>query len=212
MVVFALLVAAAAHARRSRRNSDPALISIWMMGAMVIVFVLMSGVGISVLGRSTSREFPVATRNARHELGRLYAIAYALLLFTWAESKNARIKLMMVASMGVVVVALVFTFSRGAFLDSSWSICCSCSGAAMRITMIFVGLLRGCAVWCCRAQSTIASRTGTGRGLDAISAGRIVFYLAAAVSGAAAQPGLRQRPRLDSSGPMPCARDLTYPY
>src|SRR6185312_14936929 len=51
-----------------------------------------------------------------NDLGRLYAVAYALLLFVWAESKSRPFRLLCLATMGVVTLALIFTFSRGAFL------------------------------------------------------------------------------------------------
>jgi O-antigen ligase len=51
-----------------------------------------------------------------NELGRMYAIAYALLLFIWSESRNPRLSVPLLASMGVLVVALVLTFSRGSFV------------------------------------------------------------------------------------------------
>src|SRR6266571_4934117 len=87
MVVFALLVgAAASKSEKPEKFLIPALISIWVMGSMVIVFVAQSGV------------------------------AYALLLFTWAESKEFGIRLLLLASMGLVMAALVLTFSRGAFV------------------------------------------------------------------------------------------------
>jgi O-antigen ligase len=38
-----------------------------------------------------------------------------LLLFTWVESKETRFRLALVASMGLIVAALLLTFSRGAF-------------------------------------------------------------------------------------------------
>ena len=50
-----------------------------------------------------------------NDLGRLYAVAYGLLLFAWAESKERLFRLACLATMAVVVTALVFTFSRGAF-------------------------------------------------------------------------------------------------
>jgi O-antigen ligase len=51
-----------------------------------------------------------------NELGRMYEVSYALLLFTWAESKEWRLRFVLLASMGLVMVALMLTFSRGAFL------------------------------------------------------------------------------------------------
>jgi O-antigen ligase len=43
-------------------------------------------------------------------------MAYALLLFTFAASEDTRLRLALLASMALIVVALLFTFSRGAFV------------------------------------------------------------------------------------------------
>lgn len=51
-----------------------------------------------------------------NDLGRLYAIAYALLLFTWAETKDTALKTTLLVTMGVLTLALLLTFSRGAFV------------------------------------------------------------------------------------------------
>src|SRR5260221_530811 len=51
-----------------------------------------------------------------NDLGRLYAVAYALLLFTWGETKDVRLKSVLFATMGVLTIALLLTFSRGAFV------------------------------------------------------------------------------------------------
>ena len=174
MVVFALLVAAAvARSKKPEKFLIHALISIWVMGSMVIVFVLASGVGIGVLGLSTSREFLSPLGMHANELGRLYAIAYALLLFAWAESKNARIKLLMLASMGLVVVALVFTFSRGAFFGFIVVNLLFLLWRRSAKTLIFVGLLATAALLVLPGAVYDRITDGFGRGLDAISASRI---------------------------------------
>ena len=174
MVVFALLVAAAvSRSEKLEKFLIPALISIWVMGSMVIVFVLVSGVGISVLGLSTSREFLSPLGMHANELGRLYAIAYALLLFTWAESKNAQIKLMLLASMGLVVVALVFTFSRGAFFGFIAVNLLFLLWRRNAKTLIFIGLLAAAALLVLPGAVYDRVTDGYGRGLDAISASRI---------------------------------------
>src|SRR5256885_699164 len=92
------------------------LISMWMMGAMVVVYVYQSGVALRELASSSSREFLSPLGLHANELGRLYEVAYALLLFTWAESKRPGLRLVLLASMGWMIVAMVLTFSRGAFL------------------------------------------------------------------------------------------------
>ncbi len=174
MVVFALLIAAAvSRSEKPEKFLIPALISIWVMGAMVIVFVLMSGVGISVLGLSTSREFLTPLGLHANELGRLYAIAYALLLFTWAESKNAQIKLILLASMGLVVMALVFTFSRGAFFGFIVVNLLFLLWRRNAKTLIFIGLLAAAALLVLPGAVYDRVTDGYGRGLNAISAGRV---------------------------------------
>ena len=174
IVVFALLIAAAvSRSKKPEKFLIPALISIWVMGSMVIVFVLVSGVGISVLGLSTSREFLTPIGMHANELGRLYAIAYALLLFTWAGSKNAQIKLMLLASMGLVVVALVFTFSRGAFFGFIVVNLLFLLWRRNAKTLIFIGLLAALALLVLPGAVYERVTDGYGSGLDAISAGRI---------------------------------------
>lgn len=174
MVVFALLVAAAvSRSEKPDKFLIPALISIWVMGAMVIVFVLLSGVGMDVLGRSTSREFLSPLGMHANELGCMYAIAYAMLLFTWAESKNAQIKLMLLASMGLVVMALVFTFSRGAFFGFIVVNLLFLFWRRNAKTLIFIGLLAAVALLVLPGAVYDRVAHGYGSGLDAISAGRI---------------------------------------
>src|SRR5207245_6079458 len=93
LVIFALLVGAAvSKSEKPEKFLVPALISIWVMGSMVIVFVFLSGIAMHTLG-SGSREFLSALGLHANDLGRLYAVAYALLLFTWAESKRPGLRL-----------------------------------------------------------------------------------------------------------------------
>ena len=174
MVVFALLLAAAvARSEKPEKFLIPALISIWVMGLMVIVYVLVSGIGINVLGLSTSREFLSPLGMHANELGCMYAIAYALLLFTWAESKSTPIKLTLLASMGLVVIALVFTFSRGAFFGFTVVNLLFLLWRRNAKTLLFVGLLAAVVLLVLPGAVHDRVTYGYGRGLDAISAGRI---------------------------------------
>jgi len=117
ILIFALLVgAAAAKAEKPEKFLIPTLISIWVMCSMVIVFVYQSGVSLGELASSTSREFMAPLGMHANELGRMYEVSYALLLFTWAGSKESRLRFALLVSMAPVVLALMLTFSRGAFL------------------------------------------------------------------------------------------------
>ena len=82
---------------------------------------------------------------------------------------------MMVASMGLVVVALVFTFSRGAFFGFIVVNLLFLLWRRNANTLIFVGLLAAAALLVLPGAVYDRVTDGYGRGLDAISAGRIVF-------------------------------------
>jgi O-antigen ligase len=116
LVIYALLVAAAvARSRKPESFFVPALLSVWIMGMLVVVFVAISSVKLGVLAQSEARQFFSPLGMHANDLGRLYATAYALLLFSWASVRAPMLKLLLLGSMVVVVVALLLTFSRGAF-------------------------------------------------------------------------------------------------
>jgi O-antigen ligase len=108
-----------------------------------------------------------------NDQGRFYALAYALLLFTWAEAKEPRLRMALVASMALMVTALALTFSRGAF------------GAFLLVNLLFLfwrrsvktlvlfGLAASIALFALPAAVYERLASGEGQGLDAISAGRI---------------------------------------
>jgi len=176
-VVFALLVGAAV--RRSEQPEKflaPVLISTWIMVALVIGYVLDSGVSLSFLARSEERTFLSPLGIYANELGRLYATAYALLLFTWVEAKGAGLRLTLLVSMGLVVVALVLTFSRGAFLAFVLINLLFLVWRRDAKTLIIFGAVAACVLFV--LPEAVYNRVTTGFGgagsdSNAISAGRI---------------------------------------
>ena len=116
LVVLALLLgAAAARAQKPERFLVPIAISVWIMALVMIVYVIQSGVSLGQLSRSTERGFFEPLGFHSNGVGRLLAAVYALLLFPWWETKKAGLKLFLFLTMGVLSVALLLTFSRGAF-------------------------------------------------------------------------------------------------
>jgi O-antigen ligase len=116
-VVAALLIGAAvARSQKPERFMVPLVGSVWLLSLLSIIFVVASGVSLGLLASTHSREFFSALGMHANGLGRLYAVAYALLLFTWGESKDLRLKSVLVVSMGLLTLALLLTFSRGAFV------------------------------------------------------------------------------------------------
>ena len=115
MVGTAVLIATAvARAKKAENFLVPIVTGIWLMSVAAIGYVLASGVSIGSLALPTSRLFFSGLGMHANDLGRLYAVAYALLLFTWGETKDLRLKTVLLFTMGVLTIALILTFSRGA--------------------------------------------------------------------------------------------------
>jgi O-antigen ligase len=151
----------------------------WVMVSIVVVFVLLSGISLKEMASSESRDFLSALGMHANELGRLYAAAYALLLFTWAESKSPSFRLALLASMGLLVIALVLTFSRGAFLGFILVNVLFLLWRRNAKTLILFGLLAACVLLLLPDAVYDRVTTGFGHGFGsgsvAISAGRIEY-------------------------------------
>ena len=116
-VIYALLVSVAVQrSKKPERFITPVVFSVWIMACVVLIFTAMAGVSLSDLAGEYSRHFFSALGMHANDLGRLYAVAYALLLFVWDRTTHIGVKTVMLFAMGVVVLALLLTFSRGAFL------------------------------------------------------------------------------------------------
>lgn len=174
LVVFALLVAAAA-ARSAKPEAflAPAWLSIWVMAALALGFVLLSGAGLGELSSAGARGFLSPLGIHANDLGRLYVSAYALLLFTAAEGQHSAARPMLLASLALVVISLMLTFSRGAFLGF------------MVVNVLFLAWRRSGKVLLLGALLATAAplllpeavferiSAGIGQGANAVSAGRI---------------------------------------
>ena len=174
LVVFALLVcAAAARSARPEKFLLPALLSVLAMDAIVVVYVAQSGVALYRLASSESREFLSALGMHANDLGRLYAVAYALLLFAWGAEEQPALRVALLAAMGLTAIALMLTFSRGAFvafaLVNALFVLRQRGGRAL----LFAAALAGLALFALPDAVRERATVGFGGGLDAISAGRL---------------------------------------
>ncbi|MEO8166298.1 MAG: hypothetical protein ABI619_12970, partial [Betaproteobacteria bacterium] len=118
LVIFALVIGAAV--RRSGNPEKfliPTVLSIATIALMVLGFIVLSGVSLGQLASSEAREF-MSHRLGLHanDLGRIFVMAYALLLFIWTPIKHFGYRIAIAACMLLSVTALVLTFSRGAFV------------------------------------------------------------------------------------------------
>lgn len=174
LALFALLVGAAVSgSAQPEKFLLPMLIATCAVGLSVLAYVAQSGIALHQLAGSDAREFLSTLGMHANDQGRFYAFAYALLLFTWAAAKEPGLRTALLASMALMVTALMLTFSRGAF------------GAFLLVNLLFLfwhrsvktlalfGLAASLALFALPAAVYERLASGDGQGLDAISAGRI---------------------------------------
>lgn len=111
-----LIGAAAARSEKPERFIVPVALSALIVALLQIGFVAVSGVHLGELAASSARGFFDAMGMHANDLGRLYAVAIAVLAFVWWDTKRAGLKLFLFVTLNVIGFALVLTFSRAAFL------------------------------------------------------------------------------------------------
>ncbi len=173
LVLYAMLVAAAAaRSKAVERFVTPMLVSMWVMGGMVVVFTIMSGVHLSQLAGTYERSFLSPLGMHANDLGRLYATAYALLLFIWDRTSRHALKILLVASMGLVVAALLLTFSRGAFVGFAIVNVVYLFSRRKVKTLALAVMVAPVALYLMPGAIWSRLDMGVGQGMNAVSAGR----------------------------------------
>jgi O-antigen ligase len=116
-VLAAVLVAAAmAKASKPERFVIALAVGASLLALVMFGFVILSEVRLGYLASARGREFFNQIGTHANELGRVFVTAYALLLFTWWETKHDTAKLALFGVLGIVSLGIVLTFSRNAFL------------------------------------------------------------------------------------------------
>ena len=174
IVLYALLIAAAvARSKQPERFVTPMLLSVFVMAALAITFVATSGVSLSQLAGTYSRQFFSKLGLHANDLGRLYAVAYALLLFVWDRTDRMVLKSVLLVAMFMVGLALLFTFSRGAFFGFLVvNLIYLFSRRTMKtfllaVILVPLGVILAPGAFWSRLQA------GVGEGLNEITAGRV---------------------------------------
>jgi O-antigen ligase len=177
LVITALVVGAAvARSQKPERFITPLIIAVWVMSLLAITYVATAGLTFRQLASASERGlFAAGLGMHANELGRLYAVAYALLLFVWGETKDIPLKSALVATMGVLTIALMLTFSRGAFLGFFvvnalfllWKFNARTLAIALLVAAVALPLTPG-AVW-----ERLSLGFGGAGDANAVSAGRI---------------------------------------
>jgi hypothetical protein len=119
MIILAtayLLAIAVANARRSHLYLLPFFLSAIILPIVVIVYIAISGVSLSVLASSHSRGFLSKLGTHANELGFMFNMGFAMMVFCFFTAKRPLTKLVLAGLAGITVLAIGLTFSRGAFL------------------------------------------------------------------------------------------------
>ncbi|HJQ64689.1 MAG TPA: O-antigen ligase family protein [Burkholderiales bacterium] len=174
LVAFAILVGAAvARTRSSEKFLVPTLASMWIMSLMVVVYFVLSGSSLRQIAGTSAREFLTPLGMHANELGRMYVIAYGILLFTWAGTKDYWTKVVLLATMAIVVVALALTFSRGSFAGFVLVSALFLVSRRNIAGLLFGGLFAAIVFFFLPDAVYERATHGFGAGANAISAGRI---------------------------------------
>lgn len=117
IVVVAILVGAAIrNAQRPERFIVAIAVSSVIIALIQLGFIAASGVRLGALASIEARAFFEDVGLHANDLGRLFAITYALLVFVWWETKNSALKAGLFISLAICGIALILSFSRGGFL------------------------------------------------------------------------------------------------
>jgi len=174
MLVFAVVVGAAvAKSARPERFLLPALVSICMMALLVLVYVAHSGVALAQLAKEDSRQFLSTLGLHANDLGRLYAVGYALVLFTWSDAPSRALRLALLAAAAMTAVALILTFSRGAFVALAVVSALYVLWRFSAKTLLVAACAAVAALLFARGAISERLSSGEGAGLNAISSGRL---------------------------------------
>ena len=115
VMVALMLGAAVAKSRRPEAFIVAIAISVWLIAALQFGYIAASGVRLGALASARARAFFDTIGVHANDLGRLYVVAYALLLFVWWEARSRALQGFLLVTLGVLSFALLLTFSRGAF-------------------------------------------------------------------------------------------------
>lgn len=176
LIVAAALVIAAAVARAPKPEPYVGALAVGACVLALVMFGIIIAADVDMGQLSSRRSRPFFTQFGTHanELGRIFVTAYALLLFTWWETKHAASRLMLFAALGVICLGIILTFSRNAYLGSflvsalfvMWKFNAKKLALGLGATAVAIAISPQ-AVW-----RRITYRFDTGSA-DAVSAGRV---------------------------------------
>ncbi len=89
-----------------------------MLALVLLGFIVVSGQGLSVIGNPRARGFLSPLGLHANEFGAMFATAFAIMLFMLPAVQNAFYRLLLLGVIGLVLAALLLTFSRGGYVTA----------------------------------------------------------------------------------------------
>lgn len=112
-----------ANTQRPHLILVPLFLSSIILPILVMLLVAKSGFAISTLASAKSRNFLSVLGVHANELGLMFNMAFALGLFLYFELRSVFVRVVLAIVLGIVLVGIVLTFSRGAFLGTITTVC-----------------------------------------------------------------------------------------
>ena len=173
--VLAALLVAVAVAKASKPEPYIAAIAVGacLLALVMLGFIIASEVRLGSLASARARAFFTEIGTHANSLGRVFVTAYALMLFSWWETKHEPARLALFAVLGLLSFVILLTFSRNAFLGF---FLVNGLFVVWKFNMKKLGLaLLGTGIAAALAPEVVYRRLthGFDAGADAVSAGRI---------------------------------------
>jgi O-antigen ligase len=171
--VILMIGAAAARSDKPERFIIALALSMWPFALIQIGFVALQAPSLGELAAADDRGFYTPLGMHANDLGRLHLFAAALLLFVWAETRSPRLKLFLLATLGLIGFALMLTFSRasimGAMVVGALFLMWKFNARSLALAVIAVAFAAVVGAEALYSRMML----GVGQGADAVSAGRI---------------------------------------
>lgn len=119
LIVAYVLGIGVANAKKPTRYMVLMFIAAISLPLAVILFIAVSGVPLSTLASATSRGFLSRLGMHANEFGLLFNTVLALAMFCLFGKTTGAAKTLLAAVVGLLLIAVLLTFSRGAFLGSA---------------------------------------------------------------------------------------------
>ena len=117
IVLASVLIANAARdSARPQLLLAPVVVSTVLLSALLMGFILWSGLGIAVISGSRARNFLSPLGMHANEFGAMFGMGVGIMLFMVPAVKSGLYRLLLCAALAISLAALLLTFSRGGYV------------------------------------------------------------------------------------------------